>query len=192
MIMKFVATVVLALLASSAAFAEEAKPTEESIKQLFRAMHSSKLIDTYMTQIEGTVRASMQQALAGRQPNPQQQEIVDELGKKILSLVKVEVNWANLEPMMVELYRNAFTQREVDGMLAFYRSEVGQAAVSKLPGVTQQAMERMQARLRALTPKIVQLQRDAAAQVKAAGEVPPAPQPTSPAPAARPPKSPPP
>jgi uncharacterized protein len=192
MIMKFVATVVLALLASSAAFAEEAKPTEESIKQLFRAMHSSKLIDTYMTQIEGTVRASMQQALAGRQPNPQQQEIVDELGKKILSLVKVEVNWANLEPMMVELYRNAFTQREVDGMLAFYRSEVGQAAVSKLPGVTQQAMERMQARLRTLTPKIVQLQRDAAAQVKAAGEAPPAPQPTPPAPAARPPKSPPP
>ncbi len=85
--MKLVATFVFALLSGQAAFAGEAKPTDESIRQLFKAMQSSKLIDTYMTQIEGTVHASMQQALAGRQPNPQQQKIVEDLGTKILTLV---------------------------------------------------------------------------------------------------------
>ena len=196
--MKLVATFVLALLASWAAPAEEAKPTDDSIRQLFKAMQSSKLIDTYMTQIEDTVHASMQQALAGRQPNLQQQKILEDLGTKILALVKQELNWASLEPMMIEVYRDTFTKHEVDAMLAFYRSETGKSVVSKLPHATGQTMERLQARIRALTPQILELEKDAAAQIKAAGDAqqpppqsapqPSPPQPTAPAPQAQPPK----
>jgi len=50
-------------------------------------------------------------------------------------LVKEELNWATFEPMMVEVYRNTFSQHEVDGMLTFYRSEAGQAVIAKLPTV---------------------------------------------------------
>ena len=186
--MKFVTTLVLALLAGRAAFAAQAKPTEESLKQLFAAMQSGRMVDTFMTQIEGTVHASVQQALAGQRPNPQQKQILDDLGSRVLSLIREEVNWANLEPMMIEVYRNTFTQHEVDGMLAFYRSAAGQAMVSKLPAVTQQAMERMQERVRTLTPKIQQLEKDAAAQIRAAREAQSAP--PSSAPGAQPPQPP--
>jgi hypothetical protein len=168
--MKLVVTLVFAVFACQAALAQEAKPSEASIRQLFEVMHSSKLLDAYVTQIDGTVRASMQQAFAGQQPTPKQQKIMDDLGRNIAALVKEELNWATFEPMMIEVYRNTFSQHEVDGMLTFYRSEAGQAVIAKLPTAMQQTMASMQSHVKTLTPRIVQLERDMAAQLKAAGE----------------------
>jgi len=177
-----------AVFAAQAALAQDAKPSEESIRQLFEVMHSSKLLDAYMTQIDSTVRASMQQALAGQQLNPKQKKILEDMGAEIGSLVKAELTWPAIEPLMIEVYRDTFSQHEVDGMLAFYRSEVGQAVIAKLPTAMQQSMTGIQSHAQALTPKIVQLEKDTAAQVKAAGEAQHAPQSTQLPPAAPPPQ----
>jgi hypothetical protein len=168
--MKRLVTLVFAVFACQAALAQDAKPSEASIRQLFEVMHSSKLLDAYVTQIDATVRASMEQAFAGQQPTAKQQKIMETLGRNIAALVKQELNWATFEPLMIEVYRNTFSQHEVDGMLTFYRSEAGQAVIAKLPAAMQQTMTSMQSHVKTLTPKIVQLERDMAAQLKAAGE----------------------
>ena len=170
--MKLVMTLVLAVCASQAAYAQDAKPAEASIRQLFEVMHSSGLLDAYLTQIDGTVRASMQQALAGQQLNTKQKKILEDMGREIGSLVKAELNWSAIEPVMIEVYRNTFSQHEVDGMLTFYRSEVGQAVIAKLPTAMQQSMTSIQSHVKTLTPKIVQLEKDTAAQLQAAAEPP--------------------
>src|SRR5204863_10214557 len=115
-------TGVFAESAARAALAQEANPSEAAVRQLFEVMHSSKLLDAYLTQIDTTVRASMQQALAGQQLNPKQQKILDDMGRQIGSLVKAELNWPAIEPLMIDVYRNTFSQHEVDSMLVFYRS----------------------------------------------------------------------
>ena len=197
--MKLVVTLVFAVFAAQAALAQDAKPSEASVRQLFEVMHSSKLLEAYMTQIDSTVRASMQQALAGQQLNPKQKKILDDMGRQIDSLVKAELNWPAIEPLMIDVYRNTFSQHEVDGMLAFYRSEAGQAVIAKLPTATQQSMTGIQGHAQALTPKIVQLEKDTAARLKAAadrpqGAQPPQPtppQPTPPPPQPQPPPQPP-
>ena len=168
--MKLVMTLVLAVCASQAAYAQDAKPAEASIRQLFEVMHSSGLLDAYLTQIDGTVRASMQQALAGQQLNTKQKKILEDMGREIGSLVKAELNWSAIEPVMIEVYRNTFSQHEVDGMLTFYRSEVGQAVIAKLPTAMQKSMTSIQGHVKTLTPKIAQLEKDTAAQLKAAAD----------------------
>jgi len=194
--MKLVVTLVFAVFAAQAALAQEAKPSEASVRQLFEVMHSSKLLDAYMTQIDTTMRASMQQALAGQQLNPKQKKILDDMGRQIDSLVKAELNWPAIEPLMIDVYRNTFSQHEVDGMLAFYRSEAGQAVIAKLPTAMQLSMTGIQSHAQALTPKIVQLEKDTAAQLKAAADPQPAApsaqgaQPPQPQPQPQPPQSP--
>jgi len=187
---KLVMTLVFAVFASQAAYAQDAKPAEESIRQLFEVMHSSGLLDAYLTQVDTTVRASMQQALAGQQVNPKQKKILEDMGREIGSLVKAELNWSAIEPVMIEVYRDTFSQKEVDGMLTFYRSEVGQAVIAKLPTAMQQSMTSIQGHVKTLTPKIVQLEKDTAAQLKAAAEAQPAAQ--SPQGSEPPPRAPPP
>lgn len=182
--MKFVTALAFALLAAQPALAEEAKPTDASIKQLLEAMHSKAVMDSYMSQIQSTVRDSMQQASAGQQLNAKQQKILDDFQAKVVGMVKQELNWAELEPTILEVYRKSFNQSEVDGMLKFYRSGVGQAVIEKMPMVTQQTMAGVQGRMKTITPKLVQLEKDTAAQVKAAAD----PQPSASAPSAPPPK----
>jgi uncharacterized protein len=186
--MRLVMTLALAVFASQAAYAQDAKPAEESIRQLFEVMHSSRILDAYLTQVDSTVRASMQQALAGQQVNPKQRQILEDMGREIGSLVKAELNWSAIEPVMIEVYRNTFSQHEVDGMLTFYRSEVGQAVIAKLPTAMQQSMTSIQSHVKTLTPKVVQLEKDTAAQLKAAAE--PQSQGAQPPPHAPPPASP--
>src|SRR5256885_11583611 len=107
-------------------------------------------------------------------PISKQQKILDDMGRQIGSLVKAELNWPAIEPLMIDVYRNTFSQHEVDGMLAFYRSEAGQAVIAKLPTAMQQSMTGIQSHAQALTPKIVQLEKDTAAQLKAAADPQPA------------------
>jgi uncharacterized protein len=175
--MKFFATLLFAVLAHAPALAQEPKPTAASVRQLFEAMHSSSLIDSYMKQVETTMRTALQQATAGQTANPRQKKIMEDLQTRIMALVKEQLNWTDLEPIMIEVYRDTFTPHEIDGMLRFYRSEAGQAVIKKLPTVTQESMARIQGRVNALTPRIMELEKEAVAQVKAAGDAQPSPAP---------------
>jgi uncharacterized protein len=168
--MKFVTALAFALLAAQPVLGEEAKPSDASIKQLLETMHSKGVVDSYMTQVQSTVRDSMQQAGAGQQLNAKQQKILDDFQTKVFDMVKQELNWADLEPTIFEVYRKSFNQSEVDGMLKFYRSPVGQSVIQKMPMVTQQTMASVQGRMKTITPKVVQLEKDTAAQVRAAAD----------------------
>jgi uncharacterized protein len=178
--MKFLTTLLFAVLALPA-LAQDAKPTAASVRQLFAAMHSSSMVDSYLKQVETTMRTAVQQATAGQTANARQKKIVEELQTRIMALVKEQLNWTDLEPIMIEVYRDTFTQHEIDGILKFYRSQAGQAVINKLPTATQESMARIQSRVNALTPKIMELEKETAAQIKAAGDGPPAP-PSSPPP----------
>lgn len=79
--------------------------------------------------------------------------------------VRELMRWEVLEPILIDIYRQSFTQSEIDGMLAFYRSEVGQAVIAKMPVVMQNSIQAMQARVAALMPKLQQLQRETVAQL---------------------------
>lgn len=169
----------VALLWLPPAFAENAKPSEASVRHLFEVMHTSQMIDTVMSQMDGNLREALERATGGRPLNPQQQQLHDDMRAKILGMLKDELAWPRLEPQMVEIYRSTFTPAEIDSMLKFYKSPGGQAVVAKLPQATQQMMQQTQERVRALIPRIVEIQRETAERIKnAAG-----PQPTAPAPA---------
>ena len=179
--MKFLTTLLFAVLALPA-LAQDGKPTAASVRGLFEAMHSSSMVDTYVKQVETTMRTALQQATAGQTPNAKQKKIVEDLQTRIMALVKEQLNWADLEPTLIEVYRDTFTQREVEGMLKFYHSEAGQAAITKLPTVMQESMARIQGRVNALTPRIMELEKETATQIKAAGDASPGPAPSAAAP----------
>lgn len=179
--MRICVVAVVALLGLPPAFAADAKPSEESVRHLFEVMHTSQIIDTVMSQTDANLRVALERATGGRSLTTQQQQLHDGMRTKIQGMVKDELAWPRLEPQMVEVYRSTFTPGEIDAMLKFYSSAAGQAVVAKLPQATQQMMQLTQERLRALMPRIVELQKETAQQIKdAAGPPPPTPAPGDP------------
>ena len=59
-----------------------------------------------------------------------------------------------MQPMMINLYDKQFTEQEISDMLAFYKTESGQAILKKMPQVMQASMQMSQALVQDAMPEI--------------------------------------
>ncbi|HYM41340.1 MAG TPA: DUF2059 domain-containing protein [Steroidobacteraceae bacterium] len=156
----------------SPAFAADARPTEQSVKHLFEVMHTSHLIDGALSTMDSTMRTALDQAMGGQKLNAGQQKIRDDMQAKLIAMMKEELNWSSLEPVMLEAYRSNYSQSDVDALTKFYASPAGQSVADKMPLVNQQTSQLMQQRMRNLMPRIVELEKDTARRIKEAATAP--------------------
>lgn len=156
---------IIFLLGSTTALAEPA--SGDSVRQLLAVTQARKLVDNMLSQMDGMMNNSLQQALRGKAPTPQQQDALNNMRSKMTALIHQELTWESLEPLYLRLYQESFTEDEVKGMLAFYNTPAGQAVINKMPVLMQKTMLEMQAKMGALMPKIQKIQQEFASEMQA-------------------------
>lgn len=167
--MKYFKNLILALFfCASPAFA--APPSDASIKQLLTISEAHKTVDAILAQMENRMNQFAQQAVRGGKITPDQQKTLNKMNGKIAALLKDELNWNKMEPFYIKLYKDTFTQEEVNGIINFYKTPAGQAVLKKMPVLVQNSLVETQNRLRAIAPKIQQIQQEFAAEIKAQQE----------------------
>lgn len=159
----------LALVASAAstAFAAGTVPSDESIRQLLVVTDARKLVDDMTTRMDAQLRGSVQQTLQGKPVTAQQQKVIDNMIEKIVAILRQELAWDSLEATYIRIYRDSFTQEEIDGMLELYKTPAGQAMVKKMPIVMQRSMAELQLRMGPMMQKLRTVQLEAMAELKA-------------------------
>jgi hypothetical protein len=131
---------------------------------LTRADQQQQLI---LENLDRITRQSVGSALQGQALNPKQKQIMDALPGKISAAVREEMSWAKVGPLYAQIYRDNFTQEEIDGMIAFYRSPAGTALVEKMPNVMQKTNSVIMARMGPVMEKMKNMQQQAIAEIKA-------------------------
>lgn len=131
-----------------------APPTEDSINALLVAAKTEKLIDSFYTYIGQTMRNGMRAGLKGKTLTQEQQRAFDAVPAKFDRVMREELSWAKLRPMYVQVYQETFTQSEIDGLSAFYKSPSGAAFVDKMPVVMQKTQTQIQQRFAPLAEKM--------------------------------------
>jgi hypothetical protein len=147
--------------------APSAAPTEASIRQLLEVAQAHKLIDSVMAQMENLMQQTIVQATKGQQIPAKVQKDIDQRRADLVATMKELLDWKKLEPMYVRIYQKTFTQQEVDGMIAFYKTPAGQAVISKMPSAMQNTVDEMQAMMGPVMQKMQQMQQDVVAEMKA-------------------------
>jgi hypothetical protein len=142
-------------------------PTEASIKQLLEVAQSRKLVDSVIAQMENLTQQAIAQATKGQQIPANVQKDIDQRRGEMAAMMKELLDWKKLEPMYVRIYQKTFTQQEVDGMIAFYKSPAGQAVISKMPAAMQTTIDEMQGMMGPVMAKLQRLQQDVVAELKA-------------------------
>lgn len=150
------------------ATAADTKPSESSLKELLTVTNCQQLMDSSFAQIDGMMRGQSAQAMQGKTPNAAQQAILDGFLAKGAALMREEFAWSKLEPVFLRIYAEALTQEEIEGMIAFYKTPAGQAAIKKMPVVMQKTMGEMQAIMGPFMQKFQQLGQETGAKLKAA------------------------
>lgn len=107
-----------------------ATPSDQSITDLFALM---KLDEVYDQAIAAT-DAVITQALRAQSGaiNESQQAAVTKTQDKI----RQAISWSKMRDIYVQGYRDSYTQDEINGLIAFYKSPTGKAFAKKGPMVT--------------------------------------------------------
>jgi hypothetical protein len=161
-------TLIALLLCSTTAIAEPA--SESSIKQLLAVTQSEKLVDDVRTQFDSLMNNVVQQAIQGKALTPKQLQAITNFKNRVVEIVEGELVWEKLEPMSIRLYKESFSEEEVAGMLAFYKTPAGQAVIFKMPVLTQQIMIETHKMMNVLLPKIKVIEQQFAAELAAASK----------------------
>jgi uncharacterized protein len=131
-----------------------APPSDASIEQMLKAAHTEEMLDQMMTQMTSGMEQGMQQALKGQTPTAAQKAKMDDFRKKLSALMHEELSFAKMKDVYMQVYRETFTQDEVNNILAFYNSPAGKAFVEKMPAAMQKSATLAQARMGPLLQKI--------------------------------------
>ena len=142
-------------------------PSEASVKQLLEVAQARKLIDSVMKQMDNLMQQSIAQATQGQKIPPKVQKDIDAQSGEMMTMMKDLLDWKKLEPMYVRVYQKTFSQQEVDGMIAFYKTPAGQAVIGKMPAVMQNTIEEMQQLMGPVMQKMQKMQQDVVAKMKA-------------------------
>jgi hypothetical protein len=162
-----VAFLVMSLAAVSHGFAADTTPSDASIKQLLEVTQARKMVDTTNGQMQAMMKNAMQAATQGQSVTPKIQKEIDDVEQQITSEVKEALNWNKLEAMYIRVYQKSFTADEVDGLVAFYKSPVGQALLTKMPIVLKNTTTELQQMVMPMMQRMQQKQQQIAGEVQA-------------------------
>jgi len=145
-------TLVFALLLAPVALADPASKAAK-IDQLFVAMNVEAQQKQVMAQMQQMVMAQVKAQI----PSAGDQAKAEELQKKMFALIADETSWQKIKPVMAKAYSDTYTEPEIDGILAFYKSPAGKAMVDKQPALMGKVMTGMQAQMSTIMTDIQNL-----------------------------------
>ena len=184
---KLMLLLILAML-SSAALADP--PSDASLQEMIELSHVKTTLVTMRATMEKSMQQGFNSALGNQYFTDQQEKIVDQYSARMQAIFDEQLTWEKLEPIYLQVYRENFTQDEVDSINAFYRTPAGRAVIEKMPTAIQRVQQLMAPNMQVMLLKIRTLQTDTTKQIKATQPQPQSPRPPAPAPAALAPQTP--
>ena len=109
----------------------------------------------------------MAAAAQGQQLSSDQQRDIDTTLAMRVQVLHEELAWDKMRLVYVQIYQETFTQEEIDGLIAFYKSPAGVAFVEKMPVVMQKSMSIMQSRIAPMMEKMKATMQQATAKARA-------------------------
>lgn len=154
---------------TDAAAQAESKPSDESVRHLLEVMQAKKTLQAMSEQMDAMFANMVKKQLEGQDLTPEQQKAIETRQQAAANMVKELLSWDSMERLYLKVYGETFTQEEIDGMTAFYASPAGHAMIAKLPLAVKNTMSEMQERVQQMMPKLQQMAKEAAEEVKSQG-----------------------
>lgn len=149
------------LLIHLSVLAESSK--RESIEELLEITNVDSMIDSMYGQMDQMLIGMGQQMGV----KPSEQHIFDNFMKKIVASMKEEMSWEKMKEPMIDIYLKYYTEKEVQDMLVFYRSETGRSLIEKMPIVMGESMALSQEMMQSFMPKIIEMSEDLQEELEA-------------------------
>ncbi len=148
------------------------------VEQMLTLTKTDSISQTMLANVPVRVKT-----LAARQPSvtaattPEQKKLADDYLNQMATIAQGGANWTALKPKLVELYMTTYSEADLDGILAFFKTPSGQDYVAKSPELSGKTVDILQGAISALQPQFEAATRAFQTQMQ---NLPPAPAGTAP------------
>ena len=149
------ATTVLA----SAAYGDEASKAAK-VEEFLRLAKMDEMLRQSLALATSQVKSGVLKEMMGVKLPPEMQKNADVLQDKVSRVVSDALAWEKLKPAYVKLFADAYSEAEIDDIVAFYKSSTGQSMVAKSPLIMTKASEIVQRRMTEAQPELQKLIHD--------------------------------
>jgi len=147
------------------AYADDASKTAK-VEELFRLTKIDQLLRQSLTLAAEQVKSGLIQQIMGVKLSPDMQKEVGAMQDKVAGIVSDAVAWDKLKPPYLKLYLDAYSEEELDGIVAFYKSPAGQAMVTKTPELMTKASDIVRQKIAEVQPDLAKIVSDFASQTR--------------------------
>jgi uncharacterized protein len=159
---KRISLVLFLITASSPLWAADPEPSDASIKELLNVMQLHKSLDSISAQLDQIMQHAADQAAQGEPLSATAKQSVERCRADLHVLIRDNLSWEKMEPDYIEIYKKTFTQKEVNAMIAFYKTPLGQSVVTKLPTAMENSQKETMQTMRPMMERIQQMQQEVA------------------------------
>jgi hypothetical protein len=151
----FTLFLVFALCLPLAARADEASHRAKA-EQMMALLHTEEMVNRISGNITKQIADAAGKSLSTT-PSPEQQAKFDDFKKQASQVIEAQVSWKALKDGFVDVYAKAFTEEQLDTIIAFYKTPAGTALLANMPAVNEEVGKLGNARMNALQPQLKQL-----------------------------------
>ncbi len=148
--------ILLLFAAAPIASADEASKAQK-VEEFFQVAQLEQMFSQSMTLAMNQVNSSVMREAKAANLSPEQSALIEELQNKVEAVVRMALGWDQLRPQYIKLYSEAFTEEQLDDLLAFYKSPTGQAMVTNSPALMKKGAEITQQRMAVAQPELRRL-----------------------------------
>ena len=117
-------------------------------------------------QMYGQIRAMTTRQLDTMSGSEEAKTAAAQTVDKLMSRLQERLSWAKMKPEYVRLYDEVYSDDEISGILAFYKSAAGEAFVKKMPVLITKSMEISQRQMSDLMPELQRIVKEGAEKSK--------------------------
>jgi hypothetical protein len=143
------------LLAANSARADEASKNRK-LEEFFRISKTEEMITQNLAMSMNEAKSALLQQMAALKSSPDQNKVIEEFGNKVEKIMSNALAWESVKPFYIKLFSQAYTEAQVDDIIAFYRSPTGQAMVAKNPELMMKTGQIVQDRIMSAQPALQQ------------------------------------
>jgi hypothetical protein len=155
---RFAVLALLALCLPLAAHADDASRHAKA-QELVALLHTDHMVKQVADNINKQISDAAEK-VTGPDASAESKAKLSDFEKKVADMIDAQVGWKVMEPEFISIYEKTYTEEEIDGIIAFYKSPAGLAFLQKTPTINSQISQLTQPRLTTLQTEVRQAFQD--------------------------------
>jgi uncharacterized protein len=145
------------------AFADQASK-RTLIEEMLSLTKADSMIPAVIDQQRSALQQQMKQVIDSnsglRSGGKDAEALLTEFQNKMFDILRKALDWTALKPQLVAIYDEVFSEEEVAGAVAFYKTPAGQALLNKMPDLMSRTMQWTQQLMQSVMPDLQRLNKE--------------------------------